>query len=219
MARTMTAAVNTVNLVVSLFPGAIVPYRSRMSEDSCQRGAFGEKPIALGKPIALSSIERARSGVRNLHDLWYKIDSPDLKGHSNSPLLFSSFFSFSLSQTLVLTTPHDCRRSLPLPWSRTRRFGELLASHRTPTPCGHAAVRVTIAMVINGIVYGIVLITPFPHCSPFCSSAEVVLAICVHHQPPVGRTTASRTRNVDGVLTVSSPVTELISFRNSLQRE
>lgn len=67
MARTMTAAANTVDLVVSPFPPPNV-YRSRMSEDSCHRGAFGEKPIALGKPIALSPIERARSGVRTLHD-------------------------------------------------------------------------------------------------------------------------------------------------------
>ena len=51
----MTAAANTVGLVVSLFC-----VQARRALAGCQRtsGTFG------GKPIALSPIDRARSGVR-----------------------------------------------------------------------------------------------------------------------------------------------------------
>ena len=59
----MTAAVNTVNSVVSLFCGKLVrTLRLRTSEVSHQRACLG------GKPIALSPGEGEKSGVRTLDD-------------------------------------------------------------------------------------------------------------------------------------------------------
>jgi hypothetical protein len=58
----------------------------------------------------------------------------------------------------------------------------------------------------------LVKIAPSPVvANPLFRSAEVGLATCVQLRPPVGRWTA-RARNVGGVLTVSSPVTKLMSF-------